>query len=152
MAVESAGLLAEYVVAHAQLFIRGMRSLLRETDFLHSHNPPDTLFPLAIAARRLHRRFVFDEHDLFPSLFEQRFGRGSLWQIADFANKMMIRNADIVLVTNGTHLEHARGRPRSGTQAHPRSQRPATVDRVRAAVERSAPADSRIRSCCTSAR
>jgi glycosyltransferase involved in cell wall biosynthesis len=112
-----AGLLGEYVVAHAQLFIRGMRSLLRDTDFLHSHNPPDTLFPLAIAARRLHRRFVFDEHDLFPSLFEQRFGRGSLWRIADFANKMMIRNADIVLVTNGTHLEHARRRrPRSGAQ------------------------------------
>ena len=112
-----AGLLGEYVVAHAQLFIRGMRSLLRDTDFLHSHNPPDTLFPLAIAARRLHRRFVFDEHDLFPSLFEQRFGRGPLWRIAEFANRMMIRNADIVLVTNGTHLEHARRRrPRPGTQ------------------------------------
>ena len=111
-----AGLLAEYVVAHVQLFIRGMRSLLREADFLHSHNPPDTLFPLAIAARRLHRRFVFDEHDLFPSLFEERFGHGLLWQIADFANRMMIRNADIVLVTNGTHLEHARGRLRSGTK------------------------------------
>ena len=112
-----AGLLGEYVVAHAQLFIRGMRSLLRDTDFLHSHNPPDTLFPLAIAARRLHRRFVFDEHDLFPSLFEQRFGRGPLWRIAEFANRMMIRNADIVLVTNGTHLEHARRRrPRAGTR------------------------------------
>jgi len=111
------GLLGEYVVAHAQLFIRGMRSLLRDADFLHSHNPPDTLFPLAIAARRLHRKFVFDQHDLFPGLFEQRFGRGPLWRIADFANKMMIRNADIVLVTNGTHLEHARRRrPRSGAQ------------------------------------
>jgi glycosyltransferase involved in cell wall biosynthesis len=108
------GLLAEYAVAHAQLFIRGMRSLLRDTDLLHSHNPPDTLFPLAIAARRLHRRFVFDQHDLFPSLLEQRFGRGALWRIADLANRMMIRNADIVLVTNGTHFEHARRRrPRS---------------------------------------
>jgi glycosyltransferase involved in cell wall biosynthesis len=113
----AAGLLAEYVVAHAQLLIRGMRSLLRGTDYLHSHNPPDTLFPLAIAARRLHRRFVFDEHDLFPGLFEQRFGRGPLWRIADFANKMMIHNADIVLVTNGTHLEHARRRrSRSSTR------------------------------------
>jgi glycosyltransferase involved in cell wall biosynthesis len=112
-----AGLLAEYVIAHAQLFIRGMRSLLRGADFLHSHNPPDTLFPLAIAARGLHRRFVFDEHDLFPGLFEQRFGRGQLWRIADFSNRMMIRNADIVLVTNGTHLEDARRRrPRSSTQ------------------------------------
>ena len=129
-----AGLVAEYVVAHAQLYIRGMRSLLRDTDFLHSHNPPDTLFPLALAARRLHRRFVFDEHDLFPSLFEQRFGRGPLWRIADFANKMMIRNADIVLVTNGTHLEHARRRrPRAGTQLVLVRNGPTTVDRVRAA-------------------
>jgi glycosyltransferase involved in cell wall biosynthesis len=112
-----AGLLVEYTVAHIQLFIRGVRSLLRGANFLHSHNPPDTLFPLAIAARCLRRRFVFDEHDLFPALFEQRFGRGRLWRIADFANRMMIRNADIVLVTNETHLEAARRRrPRSGTQ------------------------------------
>lgn len=111
------GLLAEYVVAHAQLFIRGMRSLITGANFLHSHNPPDTLFPLAMAARLLRRRFVFDEHDLFPGLFEQRFGRGPLWRIADFANTMMIRNADIVLVTNRTHLEDARRRrPRPGTE------------------------------------
>lgn len=105
-----AGLVAEYLVGHAQLFVRGLRSLLRDADFLHSHNPPDTLFPLALAARRLHRRAVFDQHDLFPGLFEQRFGRGRLWRLADFANKMMIRNADIVLVTNETGLEEARRR------------------------------------------
>jgi glycosyltransferase involved in cell wall biosynthesis len=111
------GLLAEYIVAHAQLFIRGTRALLRGAHFLHSHNPPDTLFPLALAAHRLHRRFVFDQHDLFPNLFEQRFGRGPLWRIADHANAMMIRNADLVLVTNGTHLEAVRRRrPGTGIQ------------------------------------
>lgn len=114
---DMAGLIAEYIVAHAQLFFRGMRSLLGGTDFLHWHNPPDTLFPLAIATRRLRKRFVFDEHDLFPDLFEQRFGRGPLWHIAAVAHRMMIRNADLVLVTNGTHLEDAhRQRPRSGTR------------------------------------
>ena len=112
-----AGLLAEYAVAHVQLFIRGTRSLLGGADFLHSHNPPDTLFPLALAARRLHRRFVFDQHDLFEGLFEQRFGRGPLWRIACFANKMMIHNAHLILVTNGTHLERVRRRgPRRGTR------------------------------------
>jgi glycosyltransferase involved in cell wall biosynthesis len=112
-----AGLLAEYIVAHAQLFIRGTRSLRRGAHVLHSHNPPDTLFPLALAARRLHRRFVFDQHDLFPNLLEQRFGRGALWRIADFASTVMIRNADIVLVTNGSQLENVRRRrPRPGTQ------------------------------------
>jgi glycosyltransferase involved in cell wall biosynthesis len=110
------GLFAEYLVAHAQLLIRGMRALLGGADILHSHNPPDTLFPLAIAGRRLRRRFVFDEHDLFPDLFEQRFGRGALWRIADFAHRMMIRNADLVLVTNESHLEDARRQgPRSDT-------------------------------------
>ena len=114
---EVAGLLAEYLVAHAQLFIRGMRSLLAGANFLHSHNPPDTLFPLALAARLLRRRFVFDEHDLFAGLCQQRFGRDPLWRIAACANKMMIRNADIVLVTNGTHLEDARRhRRRPGTE------------------------------------
>lgn len=113
----AAGLLAEYAVAHVQLLIRGLGSLLRGADFLHSHNPPDTLFPLALVAHARRRRFVFDEHDLFPSLFEQRFGRGPLWRIADFSNRMMIRNADIVLVTNGTHLADARRRrPQAETQ------------------------------------
>jgi glycosyltransferase involved in cell wall biosynthesis len=112
-----AGLVIEYVVAHLQLFIRGLRSLLREADYLHSHNPPDTLFPLAVAARLLGRRFVFDEHDLFPGLFEQRFGRGPVWRIADFSNGMMIRHSDLVLVTNETHLNAARRRhPGPGTQ------------------------------------
>jgi glycosyltransferase involved in cell wall biosynthesis len=113
----AAGLLAEYAVAHVQLLLRGLRSLLHGADFLHSHNPPDTLFPLALVAHARRRRFVFDEHDLFPSLFEQRFGRGPLWRVADFSNRMMIRNADIVLVTNGTHLADAqRRRPQADTQ------------------------------------
>jgi glycosyltransferase involved in cell wall biosynthesis len=112
-----AGLLAEYAVAHVQLLVRGLGSLLRDADFLHSHNPPDTLFPLALVAHALRRRFIFDEHDLFPSLYEQRFGRGPLWRIADFSNAMMIRNADIVLVTNGTHMAAARRRrPQAETQ------------------------------------
>ena len=114
---DMAGLIAEYIVAHAQLFFRGMRSLLGGTDFLHWHDPAGHVVPLAIAARRLRTRFVFDEHDLFPDLFEQRFGRGALWRVAAVAHRMMIRNADLVLVTNGTHLEDAhRQRPRSGTR------------------------------------
>jgi glycosyltransferase involved in cell wall biosynthesis len=107
----SGGLLVEYAVAHAQLLLRGLRALLGGTHFLHAHNPPDTLFPLALVARRVRRRFIFDEHDLFPSLFEQRFGRGPLWRVAAFANRTMIRNADVVLVTNRTHLEEARRTP-----------------------------------------
>ena len=39
----------------------------------------------------LGRRFVFDEHDLFPSLFEQRFGRGPLWRIREATQQLQRR-------------------------------------------------------------
>jgi glycosyltransferase involved in cell wall biosynthesis len=144
---DMAGLIVEYLVAHAQLFIRGLRSLLRGTDFLHFHNPPDTFVPLAIAARFLRRRFVFDEHDLFPDLFEQRFGRGPLWYVADLAHRMMIRRADLVLVTNETHLEDARRQcRRSDTQIAlvRNGPRRSTVSRSPPAIRRGLLADPKL--------
>ena len=68
------GFLVEYAVAHAQLFARGLRELLRGADVVHLHNPPDTLFPVGLLARALGRKVVFDHHDPFPELFAQKFG------------------------------------------------------------------------------
>jgi hypothetical protein len=62
-------LLWEYIIAHVQLYMRGARAVLRGADVLHVHNPPDTLFPLALLGRRVGCRLVFDQHDLFPDLF-----------------------------------------------------------------------------------
>src|SRR3954451_1678941 len=68
------GYVREYLVAHAQLIPRGLLQLARGGSVVHLHNPPDTLFPVAVVARLVGRRSVFDLHDLAPELFEEKFG------------------------------------------------------------------------------
>src|SRR5262249_56070112 len=62
-------LLWEYAIAHVQLYLRGLRAVLHSADVLHAHNPPDTLFPVALLARLTGCRMVFAHHDLFPTPF-----------------------------------------------------------------------------------
>ena len=42
-------------------------------DVLHAHNPPDTLFLVAIPLKLLGKKFVFDHHDLAPELYQSRY-------------------------------------------------------------------------------
>lgn len=93
-------LIGEYCVAHAQLYARGIRAVLRGTDVLHVHNPPDTLFVPALLGRLVGCRLVFDQHDLFPELFEEKFGQGSLRRVVRLAQRMSLRLAQLVVVTN----------------------------------------------------
>ncbi len=72
------GYVREYArrpVAHAAAGARA--SAARPVDVVHACNPPDLLFLVgARAARPSATRFVFDQHDLVPELFESRFDRG----------------------------------------------------------------------------
>jgi hypothetical protein len=98
-------LLAEYAVAHLQLYARGVRALARGADVLHLHNPPDTLFGPAALARLLGRRAVFDQHDLFADLVAERLGRRWAAAIARAAQRATARCANLVLVTNESQRE-----------------------------------------------
>lgn len=100
-------LLWEYLVAHAQLYLRGTRAVLGGTGVLHVHNPPDTLFPPAVLGRLLGCSLVFDQHDLFPDLFEAKFGRTRLLAVARAAQRASQRLADVVIVTNESQREAA---------------------------------------------
>jgi glycosyltransferase involved in cell wall biosynthesis len=100
-------LLAEYVVAHAQLYTRGLRALLRGANVLHAHNPPDTLFVPALLRRRSGCKFVFDQHDLSPELFEQKFGRTPMLGAVRRAQLASLRLAQLVVVTNESQREAA---------------------------------------------
>jgi glycosyltransferase involved in cell wall biosynthesis len=100
-------LLWEYLVAHLQLYVRGVRAVLRGTDVLHVHNPPDTLFPPALLGRPAGCRLVFDQHDLFADLFEAKFGRTPLVRLVRAAQRASLRLADLVIVTNGSQRDAA---------------------------------------------
>jgi glycosyltransferase involved in cell wall biosynthesis len=92
-------LVGEYAIAHTQLWCRAAAAVLRhEVDVIHVHNPPDTLFPPALLSPKT--KLVFDQHDLFPQLFEEKFGGGFLLGAARRAQRMTVRFADLALATN----------------------------------------------------
>jgi glycosyltransferase involved in cell wall biosynthesis len=99
--------LVEYVVAHAQLYARGIRALLRGTEVLHAHNPPDTLFPLGLLGRLLGCRFVFDQHDLFPELVATKYASRPLAGAARVAQRASMRSAHLVVTTNASQRDAA---------------------------------------------
>jgi glycosyltransferase involved in cell wall biosynthesis len=100
-------------------------------DVVHACNPPDLLFLIALALRPSGARFIFDQHDLVPELFESRFAGGPrvLHWGSLLLERLTFRTADAVISTNESYREVAIGR---GRMPH---------DRVR--VVRSAPDLSR---------
>jgi glycosyltransferase involved in cell wall biosynthesis len=104
--------LVEYAIAHVQLTRLAAVELVRGADVLHLHNPPDTLFVAGLLARALRRRVVFDQHDLFPELIEERFGPSRLSAVARAAERGALWTASTVIVANESHRELVRGRGR----------------------------------------
>jgi glycosyltransferase involved in cell wall biosynthesis len=64
-----------FVMTALLAFVVRMR---RRIDVIQTCNPPDIFFALALLLRLLGvRRFVFDQHDLCPELYQSRFPNGS---------------------------------------------------------------------------
>jgi glycosyltransferase involved in cell wall biosynthesis len=103
------GLLFEYLVANVQLHMRALVELGRGLQVLHIHNPPDTLFLIAWAARSIGTQVVFDHHDLAPELFATKFGarpRIAVLALRAF-ERLTLRSASHVLAANESHREIA---------------------------------------------
>jgi glycosyltransferase involved in cell wall biosynthesis len=112
-----AGITLEYAIAHAQLYARGIWELVRGADVVHLHNPPDTLFGVALVARLLGRKAVYDHHDLGPELFEAKFGAESrLVSLLRRAQRRSVRSVDVAIATNESQRELLAGMARSGTR------------------------------------
>ena len=92
--------LLEYGVARLQLLPRVLRELVRGTDVVHLHNPPDSLVLLGILGRPFGSKLVYDHHDLAPKLFELKFGASRLLPVLRLFQRLSFRAADAVVVTN----------------------------------------------------
>ena len=88
----------------------------RPFDVMQACNPPDTYWLLARLWRSRGVRFVFDQHDLNPELFESRFGKpktfGGRFQYyaLRWLEQMTYRTADMVISTNESYRAIAMGR------------------------------------------
>ena len=79
-------------------------------DAIQTCNPPDIFWPLGISSRAISgARFVFDQHDLCPELFESRFPDGSrkLGYALRFLERRTYRAADHVIATNESYARVA---------------------------------------------
>ena len=71
-------------------------------DVIHLCNPPDLLFLAALPFKLLAGvRVVYDVHDLWPEMFEAKFGgRGLLYHAVRLSERCTLALADVVLATN----------------------------------------------------
>src|ERR1051326_1943757 len=83
---------------------------------IHLCNPPDLIFLVALPFRLFGVRVIYDVHDLWPEMFEAKFGRrGPAYQAVRLAERLTYACSDVVLATNESVREVAlrRGRHRA---------------------------------------
>jgi glycosyltransferase involved in cell wall biosynthesis len=104
----SLGYLVEYcyftsacLVLSAYVFVR------RGFDVIHAHNPPDTLFLVAIPFKLLGKKFVFDHHDLCPELYRSRYqtGEGFYTRLLRVLEWCSLKLADVTIATNESYKQ-----------------------------------------------
>src|SRR5438128_1359552 len=104
----SLGYLVEYCYFTAAcLFVSTYIFMRHGFDVIHAHNPPDTLFFVALPFKLFGKRFVFDHHDLCPELYRSRYRTGE-----DFFTRLLrvfewcsLKLADITIATNESYKQ-----------------------------------------------
>ncbi len=99
------GYLLEYSIALFWQFVLSLKVLRqRGFDVIHACNPPDLIFLVAAFHKFLFRKkFVFDQHDLNPELYEVKFGKkGFFHRLLVFFERQTFRLADVSIATNET--------------------------------------------------
>lgn len=76
-------------------------------DVIHAHNPPDTLFLVALPYKLLGKKYVFDHHDLCPELYRSRYGASQdfvsrVLQMVEWCN---LKLADVTIATNDSYKQ-----------------------------------------------
>ncbi len=90
----------------------------RGFDVMHAHNPPDTLFLVALPFKLLGKKFVFDQHDLCPELYRSRYraAEGFVTRVLKILEWCSLKLADVTIATNESYkkvqIERANKNPR----------------------------------------
>lgn len=81
-------------------------------DVIHLCNPPDLLFLVALPFKLFGGvKVIFDVHDLWPEMFEAKFGkRGMMYWAVRVAERCTLALADVVIATNQSVLSAVKQR------------------------------------------
>jgi glycosyltransferase involved in cell wall biosynthesis len=104
----SAAYMREYLVALLNTLRLSLTVLVRHGfDVLHVANPPDIFFPMGWFYHLLGKKFVFDQHDLAPEVFQELFARRAHGRSARLLLKLLYvcerysyQTADLVIAAN----------------------------------------------------
>jgi len=78
---------------------------------IHSANPPDHVFLIAILYKILGVKYIFDHHDICPENYVAKFSRKDLfYKVLMIMEQMTFKLADIVISTNRSYKKIAIGR------------------------------------------
>src|SRR6266705_796581 len=94
---------AEFGTALLKTFWLSWKVLFRHGfDVIHAANPPDLFFLIGLFYRLFGKKFVFDQHDLSPEMFQVKFnGRmRSLHKLLLFLEWCSYRTAHLVITPN----------------------------------------------------
>jgi glycosyltransferase involved in cell wall biosynthesis len=101
----------EFTYCWLMTFFLSVKILFKEGfDVIHACNPPDTFFLLGAFYKVLGKKFVFDQHDLCPEVYQARFGsakRRLLIKSLLFLEKLTYRVANLVITTNESYKKIA---------------------------------------------
>jgi len=107
------GYLVEYFYFTTACFIHCARIFIKSGfDVIHAHNPPDTLFLVALPFKLLGKKFVFDHHDLCPELYQSRYSAepGVYTSLLRAFEWFSLKLADVTVATNNSYKEIEIGR------------------------------------------
>ncbi|HWQ93346.1 MAG TPA: glycosyltransferase family 4 protein [Clostridia bacterium] len=102
------GYISEYVYFTSACFIMSIVVALRHGfDVIHAHNPPDTLFMVALPWKLLGKKYIFDHHDLCPELYRSRYGAphdllARILQAVEWCN---LKLANLTIATNESYKQ-----------------------------------------------
>ena len=88
------GYALEYGVALFWEFLLTSRLFLTKGfDVLHASNPPDTIFIIGGLFKHIFsKKFIFDQHDICPELYEAKFGRrDTLFRLISILERLSFR-------------------------------------------------------------
>lgn len=109
------GFISEYASALWGEFCCALKAWRRRGfDVIHLCNPPDLLFLVALPFKLFGGvKVVFDVHDLWPEMFEAKFGkRGLMYWAVRAAERCTLALADVVIATNQSVLRAVKERGR----------------------------------------
>lgn len=106
------GYIVEYAAALLSQVLLSLRIKFRHGfDVIHACNPPDLIFLVGWLYKLFGVRFIYDQHDLCPELFEAKFGRrGFLYRVMLLLERLTFRTASLCIATNESYREIAIGR------------------------------------------